>query len=246
MNSYMDSIHIATFTGKGNLMKHFGIWCLILLLYTASAAQDPVWMEDFSGQIPGMSPRNWKCFWGTLEDDLVIISNLHTLSGKAMVIDRSGNNPKMWAYGTKIAGIPDGTAVLRIPFRLEDGGVNSSFGIEIGTLKGRYVSIGFQKRRIRIFNRRWKLIADLGPYQIKKWYRIVLYLPTLGNRQAEAFGRLESYDDGCFKQTGNQITFRLAAPSAPYGTLIFVANPPMKDSHKFKVYFDRLELLRAP
>lgn len=129
-------------------MKYPGILFLMLLFLQGSTmAQETVWKADFRGPLPGMPPEEWKCLWGTMGDDLVIISNVNTLSGRAMEIDRSGSNPGMWAYGTKTADVPDGTAIFHIPFRLEDGGVNAAFGIEIGTRKGRYLAISEAARQ---------------------------------------------------------------------------------------------------
>lgn len=228
-------------------MKYPGILFLMLLFLQGSTmAQETVWKADFRGPLPGMPPEEWKCLWGTMGDDLVIISNVNTLSGRAMEIDRSGSNPGMWAYGTKTADVPEGTAIFHIPFRLEDGGVNAAFGIEIGTRKGRYLAIGFQKRHVRIFNSKWKLIADLGTFQMKKWYRIVLRLPTRGSGREKGCGRLEVFENGSFQQKERAVTFHLPVPSAPYGTFLFVVNPPRKDGRRFKVCFDRLELLHAP
>jgi hypothetical protein len=103
--------------------------CLALLV----GADDKVtWTQDFEDRVAGSEPGGWGGKWGTQDDDLLIVSNVRSVSGeKALLLDRTGGNTAMWGVSKSFPDVKEGWIRLSFAFLVEGAGHDARFGFEI-------------------------------------------------------------------------------------------------------------------
>ncbi len=175
-----------------------------LLLFTVALISHPAIGEDalqqsFDDQAPGEWPRAWRHAWGPMGDDLVVVTNLESVSGRqSFLLDRaSGTNKAQWGVQTALPSFEAGWAFLAFAFRIEGKGANAHIGIELRNGSKRALALGFRFNTLSVRTYQPKPPAELrggklGRYKSGQWYRVRLWLPTRFQTGPKAWAGLET------------------------------------------------------
>lgn len=217
------------------------------LLSSTALAEEPLWQQDFEQQIPGERPAKWAYGWGNPGDDLLVISNMRSVSGRqSLLLDRMGENEAHSGCFTRLPEVTSGWAVLSWCFLVEGRGHDACFGVEVreSSLKTRVVAVGVSDRRVRLTDANYGNAVLLGTYQEAAWYRIRLWLPTAAGHQKQAWGQLEARNE--------EGTWELCAPrqAVPWTGAGPQYGAPMVDTTQgkrgYRLYLDDFRIEVVP
>ncbi len=202
------------------------------------AADKPLWSQGFENRVAGQPPVGWGTQWGTIGDDLVIVSNLRAVSGdKALLIDRTGDNTAMWGMATGFPGVKEGWVRLSCAFLIQGAGFDARFGFEIREAfpaQRKIAGLRFGGSRLSVIP-----MSEVGAYLDKQgvplgrfdkdvWYRVDLWLPAVGSSDRRGAAQMLRYQgNGQWEPLGPAQPVPVVAPAATsgYGQLMYVATP---------------------
>jgi hypothetical protein len=216
----------------------------VALFVHAAAPDGKAWRQSFEDQTPGAIPAGWRYAWGERADDLLMISNLRSLSAhNSVLVDRSsGTNTDMWGAAVRLPEIRDQWAVVTIPFLVEGKGHDAWFNFDIRALKdSRVVRVNIRTLDIELASTaaagRQVDQVSLGRLEPGTWHRLRLWLPTRDARQDSLVCALERREGNAWTAV-NRVRLRAQPPAESYGELFVNL---LIDKRGFDVYMDDLE-----
>jgi hypothetical protein len=202
---------------------------LTIVLIASHAGAAP-WRQTFDHQLPGQTPHDWRLSWGDVGDDLLEVSNLRSLSGgNSLLLDRmSGEQATMAGWSTAFPQVAERWLAFSAAFLIQGHADAVRCGLELrGANPGeRVLAVGIDGRAARLATPDGQSTAPLGEYVEDGWYRLRLWLPTLGGAQDHALGRLERRGaDNVWQPVGALGRVPAKAPAGGYGTFMPVTWP---------------------
>ncbi len=222
---------------------------MLCLPYFDAAGQDKLLFQDFEDQTPGGRPDGWRLTWGEMGDDTLTVSSLQAAAGKqSLLLDRTqGTSAKMYGIATDVPDISDGWAKLSFCVYVDGKGDDAQLGFlvrgdgdgpgvnEFIAFVGFGSNAGGRNVTISTINNAKKI---LGTYDPQHWYRVTLWLPTVGGGQTEFAGMLESAEaDGKWSNIGSLESLPTNPPKRHYWRFEFNSIPNKRD---YEVFVDNV------
>ena len=219
------------------------------LMACAAVGQDAR-RQDFDSQLPGEWPHGWRHAWGQKGDDLVLVTNLRSVSGRqSFLLDRaSGTNTAQWGVQTGLPAFADGWVSLAFAFCIEGKGVNAHVGIELRNGPKRALSLSFRFNTLTVRTNLPKPPAGLaggrlGRYQPGHWYRVRLWLPTRAQPGPRAWASLEGPTAKGYVPMGQPVPVACKVAQQPSPLLMLNLAPNRRG---FRFFLDDLTCRRVP
>ena len=230
------------------LRLFLGVFAVLCLPYFDAAGQEKLLFQDFEDQTPGGRPDGWRLTWGEMGNDTLAISSLQAATGKqSLLVDRTvGTSATHYGVATDVPDISDGWAKLSFCVYVDGKGDDAQFGFLVRGAspspgENEYIAnVAFGSRaggrNVTISNNNVKQI--LGAYDPQHWYRVTLWLPTVGGGQTEFFGMLESAEaDGKWTKMESLQSVPASAPKRHYWRFEFNTTPNKRD---YEVFLDNV------
>ncbi|NUQ02233.1 MAG: hypothetical protein HUU35_20490 [Armatimonadetes bacterium] len=197
---------------------------LALVAAAVVAGAEPLWRQEFEGQVPGERPQSWGVGWGDSGDDLLLVSNLRAASGsRSWLLDRTAQNAvTMCGYSTRFVNVAAGWLNLSVSFLVQGKDLNVRLGLEVrGANPGdRLVAVGLNGGAVSFSTPDGKSTAALGEYDEDRWHRVRLWLPTAAGGQEYAVALLERRGRDGWEPAGPAGRIPARVPASGYGTLM--------------------------